>query len=84
MEPRGRDQFEDLLDGALKQYGNVEPRPGLEGRVLARQELVAAEYVEQFPEEAKLILQEQQKFDEEVQKAQEQVENSRNSDNLER
>jgi hypothetical protein len=31
-----RDQFDDLLDGALKQYGTVEPRTGLEGRVLAR------------------------------------------------
>ena len=31
-----RDQFDDLLDGALKRYGDVEPRVGLEGRVLAR------------------------------------------------
>lgn len=35
MELRDRDQFDDLLDGALKQYSNVEPRAGLEGRVLA-------------------------------------------------
>jgi hypothetical protein len=36
MGPEGRDQFDDLLDGALKHYGDVEPRVGLEGRVLAR------------------------------------------------
>jgi len=35
MEPQDRDQFDDLLDGALRQYGDAEPRPGLEGRVLA-------------------------------------------------
>ncbi len=35
MEPRDRDQFDPLLDGALRQYGSVEPRTGLEGRVLA-------------------------------------------------
>jgi hypothetical protein len=35
MEPHDRDQFDDLLDGALRQYGNVEPRAELEGRVLA-------------------------------------------------
>lgn len=188
MEPRDRDQFDDLLDGALKRYGDVEPRAGLEGRVLAtlaantgrtsarsawawalagaaatvvvvglwiggghrrsntsavsirpnvskreeklatvmppvelnkpavrrvrspktaapvrmakiaeprlqqfpsprplsQQETVIAEYVQHFPEEAKLISQEQQKFDEEVQNAQQQIENNRNPDNLER
>lgn len=31
-----RDQFDDVLDSALKNYGDVEPRAGLEGRVLAR------------------------------------------------
>jgi len=31
-----RDQFDDILDNALKCYGDVEPRAGLEGRVLAR------------------------------------------------
>ena len=36
METHDRDQLDDLLDGALKQYGSVEPRAGLEGRVLAR------------------------------------------------
>jgi hypothetical protein len=35
MESENRDQFDDLLDGALMHYGNVEPRQGLEGRVLA-------------------------------------------------
>jgi hypothetical protein len=36
MESHDRDQFDDLLDGAVRHYGNVEPRAGLEGRVLAR------------------------------------------------
>jgi hypothetical protein len=36
MESHHRDQFDQLLDGALRQYGNVEPRVGLGGRVLAR------------------------------------------------
>ena len=31
-----RDQFDDALDSALKRYSDVEPRAGLEGRVLAR------------------------------------------------
>ncbi len=190
MAPQDRDRFDDLLDGALRQYGNVEPRVGLEGRVLAnlaansgpsgarsvwawglagaaamivvvgmwigsghrrsntpvvsvrpnvsdtsvqktavvtppaelnkpavrrvpsrpavvpvtvaktaeprlgqfpssrpptQQEMIVAEYVEHFPEEAKLIMQEQQKFDKEVQQAQQQIENSsRNSDDQER
>ena len=35
MDSQNRDTFDDLLDGALKQYGNVETRLGLEGRVLA-------------------------------------------------
>ena len=34
MESQDRDVLDNLLDGALKQYSNVEPRPGLEGRVL--------------------------------------------------
>jgi len=34
MGPQGRDKFDDLLDAALKHYGDVEPRVGLEGRVL--------------------------------------------------
>ena len=40
MESQDRDQFDELLDGALKHYGNVEPRARLEGRVLER--LIAA------------------------------------------
>ena len=36
MGPHDRDQFDDLLDGALKRYGEVEPRVGLQGRVLTR------------------------------------------------
>lgn len=35
MGSQDRDRFDDLLDGALQRYGNVEPRAGLEGRVLA-------------------------------------------------
>ena len=188
MAPHDRDQFDQLLDGALRRYAEVEPRAGLEGRVLAnlainagrtrarwawavagasamglvvavwvgighhrtrtpqvavqshdikgsaatkaavitepaelnksaskrarsrrpqalatvvkaveprleqfpsprpvtQQELAIAEYVEHFPEEARLMVQEQRKFDEEIQKAEQQVENDRNSENLER
>lgn len=36
METHDRDQVDDLLDAALKRYGEIEPRAGLEGRVLAR------------------------------------------------
>ena len=36
MEPRDRDQIDRLLDRVLEQYGRVEPRPGLENRILAR------------------------------------------------
>ena len=36
MEQPDSDQFDDLLDGALKHYGEVEPRVGLDARVLAR------------------------------------------------
>ena len=36
MAPHDKDQYDDVIDGALKQYGEVEPRAGLEGRVLAR------------------------------------------------
>jgi hypothetical protein len=38
MEPNDKDQerlADQWLDGALKQYGEAEPRAGLEGRVLA-------------------------------------------------
>lgn len=35
MAPHDKDQFDDLLDAALKRYGEVEPRAGLERRVLA-------------------------------------------------
>jgi hypothetical protein len=40
MEPDNRERLDDLLDdkwldAALKQFGASEPRPGLEGRVLA-------------------------------------------------
>ncbi len=41
METHDRDQFNDLLDGALKHYSNVEPRTGLEGRVLANLAVLA-------------------------------------------
>ena len=36
MRTNGSDQFDDLLDGALKRYSEVEPRMGLEGRMLAK------------------------------------------------
>ena len=36
MGPDDKNQSDDVLDGALKRYGDVEPRAGLEGRVLAR------------------------------------------------
>lgn len=35
MEPDDKDQFEEWLDRALQQYGRVNARPGLEGRILA-------------------------------------------------
>ena len=36
MEPKGQEpQLDQWLDGALRQYGEAEPRSGLEGRVLA-------------------------------------------------
>lgn len=36
MEPKTKGRFDDeWLDAALKQYGQTEPRPGLENRVLA-------------------------------------------------
>lgn len=35
MEPQDRDRCDDLLDRALQHYGDVEPRAGLAGRVLA-------------------------------------------------
>lgn len=36
MESRDRDRLEQWLDGALRQREIAEPRPGLEGRILAR------------------------------------------------
>ena len=36
MEPKERDQFiDEWLEGALKQRGSAEPRPGLENRIFA-------------------------------------------------
>lgn len=35
MGTHDSNEIDDLLDGALKRYGEVEPRIGLEGRVLA-------------------------------------------------
>jgi hypothetical protein len=34
MGSHDRDRFDDLLEGALKRYAAVEPRAGIEGRVL--------------------------------------------------
>lgn len=36
MGPNEKDPFDDLLEGALRRYSEVEPRAGLEGRILAR------------------------------------------------
>jgi hypothetical protein len=35
MEPKDRENLHRWLDRALVEYGNTEPRPGLEARVLA-------------------------------------------------
>ena len=35
MEIPSKDRFDQLLDSALQQYGNVQPRTGLESRILA-------------------------------------------------
>ena len=40
MASRDRDRLDEWLEGALRQHETAEPRPGLEGRVLAR---IAAE-----------------------------------------
>ncbi len=39
METNDRDRFDELLDKALRQYGNVEPRIGLEKRILANMQV---------------------------------------------
>jgi hypothetical protein len=39
MEIKRRDRFDELLDKALRQYGNVEPRIGLEKRILANMQV---------------------------------------------
>jgi hypothetical protein len=65
----------------------AEPRLGQfpSRRPLAQQDLVVAEYVQRFPEEAMLIVQEQKRFDDEIQQAQQEVESDyRNSNNQER
>jgi hypothetical protein len=36
MEDEKRDSLDDLLDASLARYASVEPRTGLEGRVIAR------------------------------------------------
>ncbi len=36
MEFRDKERLDQWLDDALKQYGEAEPRAGLEGRVLAK------------------------------------------------
>lgn len=40
METRDRDRFDDVLDKALRHYGNVEPRIGLENRILTNMQVV--------------------------------------------
>jgi hypothetical protein len=39
MKDPNQDRLDDWLDRALRQYGNVQPRIGLEGRVAARLEV---------------------------------------------
>ena len=39
METNDRDRFDDVLDKVLRQYGNVEPRIGLENRILANMQV---------------------------------------------
>jgi hypothetical protein len=39
MKDQNQDRLEDWLDKALRQYGNVQPRIGLEGRVAATLEV---------------------------------------------
>jgi hypothetical protein len=39
METNDRDRFDDVLDKALRHYGNVEPRIGLESRILANMQV---------------------------------------------
>jgi hypothetical protein len=36
MEARDKDNIDQWLDSALRQYGNAEPRSGLEGRMVTR------------------------------------------------
>jgi hypothetical protein len=38
METRDRDHLDEWLDKALQQYGNAEPRIGIESRILANME----------------------------------------------
>jgi hypothetical protein len=38
MEANDRDRLDKWLDSALSQYGNVQPRAGLEGRIVANLE----------------------------------------------
>jgi hypothetical protein len=47
MEPRDRERrVEEFVDSALKQYGEAEPLPGLEGRVLANLRVPGKELAE--------------------------------------
>jgi hypothetical protein len=39
METNDRGRFDEVLNKALRQYGNVEPRIGLENRILANMEV---------------------------------------------
>lgn len=42
MKDPNQDRLDEWLDGALRQYGNVQPRIGLEGRVAATLEVARA------------------------------------------
>jgi hypothetical protein len=54
-------------------------------RPISEQELLVAEYTVRYPQEAMLVVQEQQNFEEQVRQAQRELQESlRNSENQER
>ena len=46
MESRDKERVDAWLDGALKQYGEAEPRAGLEGRITANLQAASAHVTE--------------------------------------
>jgi len=45
LDDKNRDRLDRWLDGALRQYGNVEPRVGLERRILANLEFATPDRI---------------------------------------